>query len=269
MKTLHNPFKAALADSRIQYGYWMALASPYTAEICATAGFDWLLIDGEHGPNDIRSILAQLQAVAAYPSQPVVRPVEKSAASIKQLLDIGAHNLLIPMVETDEQALQLVDAIHYPPAGVRGVGAAIARSSRWLSVGNYDRKIENEICLLLQIESRNGLDNLDRILEIDGYDGIFIGPSDLAASLGQIGNPKHPDVQSAIGNAIAKIRRANKAVGILSTEDDMIRSYLEMGAVFIAIGVDTISLADSTRTLVNRYRHNNPPHPQVEFQDPS
>ena len=255
MNTLSNPFKEALAENRVQYGYWMALASPYTAEICATAGFDWLLIDGEHGPNDIRSILAQLQAVAAYPSQPVVRPLEGSAASIKQLLDIGAHNLLIPMVETAEQARHLVSATRYPPAGVRGVGAAIARSSRWLAVDNYEREIENEICLVLQIESRNGLDNLDQILEVDGYDGIFIGPSDLAASLGRIGNTRHPEVQPAISAAIAKIRRANKAAGILSIEDDMIQSYQKMGAVFIAIGVDTITLAGSARALANQYQH--------------
>ncbi len=258
MKTPTNPFKTALADHRVQYGYWMALASPYTAEICATAGFDWLMIDGEHGPNDIRSILAQLQAVAAYPSQPVVRPAEGSMASIKQLLDIGAHNLLIPMVETAEQAQQLVSATRYPPVGSRGVGAAIARSSRWLAIDNYDHEIENEICLLLQIESRTGLNNLDRILEVDGYDGIFIGPSDLAASLGHIGNTGHPDVQSEIGAAITKIRRAKKAAGILSTEDGMIRAYLEMGAVFIAIGIDTIALASSIRSLASRYLHKDP-----------
>jgi 4-hydroxy-2-oxoheptanedioate aldolase len=249
-----NHFKQALANNQIQYGYWMALANAYTAEICATAGFDWLLIDGEHAPNDIRSILAQLQAVAPYPSHPVVRPVEGSAAIIKQLLDIGAHNLLVPMVETAEQAAELVSATRYPPAGIRGVGAAIARSSRWLAVDNYDRDIENEICLLLQIESGKGLDNIDEILEVDGFDGIFIGPSDLAASLGHIGNTRHPDVQSAIESAIAKITRANKAVGILSTEPDMIEAYREMGAVFIAIGVDTIALAESARTLASQYK---------------
>jgi 2-keto-3-deoxy-L-rhamnonate aldolase RhmA len=236
MNTLTNHFKRALADNELQYGYWMALANAYTAEICATAGFDWLLIDGEHAPNDIRSILAQLQALAPYPAHPVVRPVEGSATSIKQLLDIGAHNLLIPMVESADQAAQIVTATRYPPAGVRGVGAAIARSSRWLAVENYDHGIENEICLLLQIESSNGLDNLDAILEVDGYDGIFIGPSDLAASLGHIGNSRHPDVQSAIKSAIARIASAGKAVGIL-----------------IAIGVDTIDLAGCARKLANRY----------------
>jgi 2,4-dihydroxyhept-2-ene-1,7-dioic acid aldolase len=254
MDTLTNQFKQALAENTVQYGLWMALANAYTAEICATAGFDWLLIDGEHAPNDIRSILAQLQAVAPYASHPVVRPVEGSAAHIKQLLDIGAHNLLIPMVETAEQAAALVSATQYPPVGVRGVGAAIARSSRWLAVDNYDRDIENEICLLLQIESGKGLDNLDEILQVDGYDGVFIGPSDLAASLGQIGNTRHPEVQSAIKSAIQKIIRANKAVGILSTEADMIEAYREMGAVFIAVGVDTIELAGSARMLANHYK---------------
>lgn len=254
MKTPANPFKAALADNRVQFGYWMALANPYTAEICATAGFDWLMIDGEHAPNDIRSILAQLQAVAAYPSQPIVRPAEGNLSNVKQLLDIGAHNLLIPMIETADQTKHMVDATRYPPNGSRGVGAAIARSSRWLAVDNYDFEIENEICLLLQIESRTGLNNLDRILEVDGYDGIFIGPSDLAASLGHIGNTRHPDVQSEIGMAIKKIRQANKAVGILSTEDDMIQTYLKLGAVFIAIGVDALTLASSTRAMARRYQ---------------
>lgn len=254
MNTLTNPFKRALAGKKVQYGYWMALANAYTAEICATAGFDWLLIDGEHAPNDIRTILAQLQALAPYPSHAVVRPVEGSAANIKQLLDIGAHNLLIPMVETAEQAARIVSATRYPPAGVRGVGAAIARTSRWLAVDNYDADIESEICLLLQIESGAGLDNLDQILEVEGYDGIFIGPSDLAASLGHIGNSRHPEVQAAIKSAIAKIIGANKAAGILSTEDDIIEAYRDMGAGFIAIGVDTIDLAGSARALAGKYR---------------
>ncbi len=253
MNALTNHFKQALADNRVQYGYWMALANPYTAEICATAGFDWLLIDGEHAPNDIRSILAQLQAIAAYPSHPVVRPVEGTTAAIKQLLDIGAHNLLIPMVETAEQAAELVRATRYPPGGVRGVGAAIARASQWLAVDSYDRDIEDEICLLLQVESAKGLDNLDEILGIAGYDGIFIGPSDLAASLGHMGNTRHPEVQSAIETAIEKITRAGSKAGTLSTEADMIEAYRNMGAVFIAIGVDTISLAGSPREIAAQH----------------
>jgi 2-keto-3-deoxy-L-rhamnonate aldolase RhmA len=254
MYKLTNQLKRALAGNRVQYGCWMALASEYTTEICATAGFDWLLIDAEHGPNDLRSVLAQLQAIAPYESHPVVRPVEGSGAHIKQLLDIGAHNLLIPMVETAVQAADLVRATRYPPAGTRGVGAALTRSSRWLAVDNYDNEIDNEICLLLQIESDKGLDNLDEILEVDGYDGIFIGPADLAASLGHIGNTRHDTVQTAIRVAIKKIKRADKAVGILSTEADMIESYRESGANFIAIGVDTLLLAGSVRALAGQYR---------------
>ncbi|MCY4228773.1 MAG: HpcH/HpaI aldolase/citrate lyase family protein [Gammaproteobacteria bacterium] len=258
MKVPSNPLKAALVDNRVQFGYWLALANPYSAEVCATAGFDWLMIDGEHAPNDIPSILAQLQAVAAYPSQPVVRPAEGTLANVKQLLDIGAHNLLIPMVETADQAREMVRATRYPPDGSRGVGAAIARSSRWLAIDNYDFDVHDQICLLLQIESRTGLENLDRILEIDGYDGIFIGPADLAASLDYLGNSRHPDVQSEISTAIAKIRQANKAAGILSTEDDMIQAYLDMGVVFIAVGVDTITLASAARALANQYRKTAP-----------
>ncbi len=253
MKLETNQFKRALAEQRAQFGYWLALADAYAAEIAATAGFDWLLIDAEHAPNDIRSILQQLQAIAPYPSHPVVRPVEGNTAAIKQLLDIGAHNLLIPMVETAGQAGTLVAATRYPPAGNRGVGAAIGRSSRWLAVDDYDHDIENEICLLLQIESQAGLDNLDSILEVDGYDGIFIGPADLAASLGHIGETGHPEVQAAIKSALGKIVAAGKAPGILSTEAKLIQSYRDMGAVFIAVGVDTVSLAASARALAEQY----------------
>lgn len=254
MKLEPNSFKHALAEKQVQYGYWLALADAYAAEIVATAGFDWLVIDAEHAPNDTRSILRQLQAIAPYQSHPVVRPVEGTAANIKQLLDIGAHNLLIPMVETADQASALVSATRYPPAGVRGVGAALARSSRWLAVEDYDQNIENEICLLLQIESRTGLENIDEILEIDGYDGIFIGPVDLAASLGHIGDTGHAEVQAAIKSAIEKITAAGKAPGILSTEPKLAASYRDMGAVFIAVGVDALTLAGSVRTLARQYK---------------
>ncbi len=254
MKLETNRFKQALAAKQVQYGYWLALADPYATEIAATAGFDWLLIDGEHAPNDLRSTLAQLQAIAAYPSQPVVRPVEGSNANIKQLLDIGAHNLLIPMVETAEQAEALVSATRYPPAGTRGVGAALGRSSRWLAVDNYDHEIENEICLVLQIESRKGLDNIDSILAVEGYDGVFIGPVDLAASMGHIGDTGHAEVQAAISEAIVKIAAAGKAPGILSTEAQKVKAYRDMGAIFIAVGVDTVSLASAARDLADSYR---------------
>lgn len=250
---LSNSFKQRLLAGEQQYGYWLAMASGYSAEIAATCGFDWLLIDGEHGPNDIRSILEQLQAIAPYSSSPVVRAVEGTTANIKQLLDIGAHNLLIPMVESAEQAKMLVAATRYPPFGNRGVGAAIARSSRWLAVENYNGEIDNDICLTLQIESQAGIDNLDDILAVEGYDAIFIGPSDLAASMGFPGQTRHPEVQQAIATAAKKIKAAGKAIGTLTTEDDMIEHYASLGASFIAVGVDTISYADSARSIAKKY----------------
>ena len=254
MKIESNRFKRNLKTGQTQFGYWLALADAYSAEIAATAGFDWLLVDGEHGPNDLRSILQQLQSIAPYPTAPVVRPVEGTPAVIKQLLDIGAQSLMIPMVETAAQTADLVDAVRYPPEGIRGVGAAIGRASRWLAVEDYEQTVDQEICLILQIESRQGLENLDGILTVPGFDGIFIGPSDLAASMGYMGNTAHPQVQSAIRNAIEKILAAGKAAGILSTEEELIQAYREMGAGFIAVGVDTVSLAFAARELAQKYR---------------
>ena len=254
MKKLTNDFKQNIKQGIMQYGYWLAMANSYTAEISATADFDWLLIDGEHAPNNIQTILTQLQAIAPYRSQPVVRAVEGTSANIKQLLDIGAHTLLIPMIETKQQAQAMVDAIYYPPKGNRGVGAAIARSSKWLAVENYNDDIEDNICLLLQVESQAGLDNLDQILEVEGYDGIFIGPSDLAASMGFPGQTGHPQVQQAIKVAADKIKEKGLALGTLSTEKSMIESYTEMGFTFIAVGVDTISFASSARELAKQYK---------------
>lgn len=250
---LSNSFKQRLVKGEIQYGFWLAMANAYSAEIAATCGFDWLLIDGEHGPNDIPSVLAQLQAVAPYSASPIVRAVEGTTANIKQLLDIGANNLLIPMIESAEQAQSMVAATRYPPKGNRGVGAAIARSSRWLAVDNYEAEIEQNLCLILQIESQQGLQNLDDILAVDGYDAIFIGPSDLAASMGYLGQSGHPDVQAAIADAANKINASNKAMGILSTEDKLIQHYLQLGAAFIAVGVDTLSFTDAARNIARRY----------------
>ena len=195
---MNNPFKQALAARQALVGLWLSLAHPYAAEACATAGFQWLLIDGEHAPNDVRSTLAQLQAVAAYPAQPVVRALTGDTALIKQLLDIGAQNLLVPMVDTAEQARALVAATRYPPEGIRGVGAAVARASRWGARRDYLGAANDEVCLLVQAETRTALANLQSICAVDGVDGVFIGPADLAASMGHRGAPGHPEVQAAI-----------------------------------------------------------------------
>jgi 4-hydroxy-2-oxoheptanedioate aldolase len=247
-------FKARLLQNELQIGLWLALASPYSAELCAGAGFDWLLIDGEHAPNDIRSILAQLQAVAPYPSQPVVRPPIGETWLIKQLLDLGVETLLVPMVETAEQAQAIVAATRYPPRGVRGVGAAIGRVSGWNREQNYLAEADGRICVLLQIESRVGLDNLEAIAAVDGVDGIFIGPADLSASMGHLGNPGEPEVQRAIEDAIGRIRKAGRAAGILTGDRELARHYIALGACFVAVGTDTGLLAGSSGELAATFR---------------
>jgi len=246
---MNNLFKQALAEGRPQVGLWLSLAQAYTAEICASAGFQWLLIDGEHAPNDVRSTLAQLQAVAAYPVQPVVRAVQGDQALIKQLLDIGAQNLLVPMVDTPEQARALVAATRYPPQGVRGVGAAAARASRWGARRDYLGAANDEICLLVQAESVAALTHLGAICAVDGVDGVFIGPADLAASMGHRGAPGHPEVQAAIEGAIRTVVASGKAAGTLTADAALARRYLELGATFVAVGIDVSLLAQSARRL--------------------
>jgi 4-hydroxy-2-oxoheptanedioate aldolase len=253
---IENRFKQALAGRHLQIGLWTSLADPYAIEIVASAGYDWLLIDAEHGPNDLRSVLRQLQAVAAYPTEPVVRLPVGDPVLIKQYLDTGAHSLLIPMVESAQQARQLVAATRYAPHGIRGV--ASARASRWGSISDYFSRASELVCLLLQVETVKGLENLDEILAVEGVDGIFIGPSDLAASLGHLGNPGHPDVFSRIEGAIDRVVRAGKAAGILTTDNALARRYIERGVTFCAVGVDTMMLAHSARALVRKFKNDLP-----------
>jgi 4-hydroxy-2-oxoheptanedioate aldolase len=248
-----NAFKQAINNGRRQIGLWQALASPYTAEICAGAGFDWLLIDGEHAPNDVPLILAQLQAVAPYPTEPVVRLASADPVLVKQILDIGARTLLVPMIESGEQAEAMVRATRYPPDGVRGVGSAIGRASRWNRVPAYLQKAVGEICLLLQVESVAGVNNLEAIARTSGVDGVFIGPSDLAAALGHLGEPGHHEVQETIEASIATIRAAGKAVGILIADEALARRYLALGATFVAVGTDVTILARGAESLAQRF----------------
>lgn len=252
-----NPFKAALAAGQPQIGLWLSLAEAYTAEICATAGFDWLLVDGEHAPNDLRSIQAQLQTLAAYPtSHPVCRVPVGETALIKQYLDLGAQNILVPMVDTAEQAAQLVQAMRYPQddgrGGVRGMAGA--RASRWGHYPDYFKRANEEVCLLVQVESREALKNLDAIAATPGVDGVFIGPADLSASFGHLGDPGHPDMQARIDDAIARIRKAGKAPGILSFDDAASRRYVEMGCGFVAVGADGTLLARAVEGLAARFK---------------
>ena len=248
-----NYFKAKLKKTQ-QIGMWVGLADGYCAEIAANAGFDWLLIDGEHAPNDLRTILHQLQSIAAYPSQAVVRPVTGDVGLIKQLLDIGAQTLLIPMIETAEQAELMVKATRYPPEGIRGVGSALARASRWNSLSNYLDEADEQICVLVQIESKKGLENIDAILAVEGVDGVFIGPADLSAALGHRGNPGHPEVQEIIVSSIKKIRQAGKAAGILSADEKLAKHYLSLGTEFVAVGVDSSLLMKSMSQLLGKFK---------------
>ena len=255
-----------MAQGQAQIGLWLGLADAYSAEIIAGTGYDWLLIDGEHAPNDLRSILHQLQAIASAASassalppgaqapHPIARVPVGDTALIKQYLDIGAQTLLVPMVDTAEQAQQLVRATRYAPEGVRGMGSALARSSRWQAYPQYVHEANQQVCLLVQAETVQAMGNLDAIAATPGVDGVFIGPADLSASMGHPGNPGHPDVQAAIHDGIARILRAGKAPGILATTESQARQWLAAGALFVAVGVDTMLLASAAQDLLARFR---------------
>lgn len=257
MNTPVNLFKQALHSKKAQIGLWMGFANPSTAEICALAGFDWLVIDGEHAPNDLKSIQAQLQALAAYPaSHAVCRVPLGETALIKQYLDLGVQNILVPMVDTAAQAAQLVQAMRYPQddglGGARGMAGA--RASRWGHYADYAKRANQEVCLLVQVETREALKNLDAIMATPGVDGVFIGPADLSASMGHVGNAAHPDVQAAIQDAIARILQAGKAPGILTPDREQAAHYLKLGAVFVAVGLDTQLLVRHTRELAAHFK---------------
>ncbi|MDR9469393.1 4-hydroxy-2-oxoheptanedioate aldolase [Marinospirillum sp.] len=257
-----NRFKQGLATGKPQYGLWLGLPDNSAAEIAAVAGFDWLLIDGEHAPFDLRTILAHLQAIAPYDVAPIVRCVEGDTALIKQLLDIGVQTLLVPMVETAEQAEHLVKAVRYPPQGIRGLGTSLARAARWGQVPGYLKKANDEICLIVQVETASALENLDAILQVEGVDGVFIGPSDLSASMGYIGDAGNPAVVTAINQGLNKIRAAGKYAGLLCLDPSLAQSYVQEGANFVGVGVDTMILAQETRKLAQRFKQDAPTEEQ-------
>ena len=250
MKTPHNAFKAAITNGQDQYGYWLGLCNPISAEILGLCGYDWLLIDAEHAPNDLRTVREQLVAIGNTPSHPVVRIVEANTALIKQMLDLGVQSLLVPMVETAAQAEQLVRAVRYPPAGVRGVGTALARASRWNNVEGYFADADSQMCLLIQVESITDMQNLDEILSVEGIDGVFFGPADLAASMGYLGQPAHPEVVSVMEDGIRRTRAAGKAAGTLATNKTVARNYQSCGVNFVALGVDTLAIAAAARATL-------------------
>ena len=249
-----NLFKQRLREKRLQVGLFVGLVSHYSMEILAGAGFDWLVIDAEHTPNNPASVLPQLQAAASYSPQLLVRPMNHDPALIKQYLDIGAQTILVPMVDTAEQAADMVRAMRYPPHGIRGVGAGSARASRWGAIPDYVKKANDQVCLLVQAESKTAIDNLDAILAVEGVDGVFFGPSDLSASLGYIGNAAHPEVQKVIEDGIRRVRAAGKAPGILTADETLAKRYLELGALFVAVGIDVNLLTKNARALAQRFK---------------
>ena len=258
-----NQFKADLRAGRTLFGLWLGLGETFSAEICAGAGFDWLLIDAEHGPNDLRSILAQLQAIAPYSSQAIVRPPQGDHVLIKQLLETGVQTLLIPMVDTAEQAAGLVEAMRYPPAGIRGVGSALARASRWGRIDHYAHLANDQMCLLVQVETRQGYENLESILAVDGVDGIFFGSADLAASYGYLGQSTHPEIVAAIEVGLERVAAAGKAGGVLCSDQALNARYRAAGARFLAVGVDALLLAGATTALCAEYKPSTRPRSVV------
>ena len=248
-----NKFKKALSGDSPTFGLWQGIPDTTVAEIGAGAGFDWVLIDAEHGPFDVRSVMAHLQAQEPYPVSALVRPVEGSTSLIKQLLDIGAQTLLVPMVDTPEQAEQIVRAAKYPPHGVRGLGTSMARAANWNRTSDYLNKANDEICVIVQIETLAGLENLPQIVNVVGVDAVFIGPSDLSAAMGHIGNPGHSDVVAAIEGAFKVIHAAGKQAGTLAVTKELADKYVTAGARFIGVGVDAALLANATRQLAAQF----------------
>jgi len=248
-----NTFKRAITSGERQIGLWSTLASSYALEVVAGAGYDWLLIDTEHSPADLENVLHQLQAAAAYPTHAVARVPWNDMVTIKRFLDVGCQSLLIPYIQTAEEARAAVSYTRYPPGGVRGV-SAVTRATRFGRVPGYAKRAQEEICVLVQIETKMGLDNLEAIAAVEGVDGVFIGPGDLHASLGFVGETANPQVKPQIDEAIRRIRKVGKAPGILTGVEADAKHWIELGALFVAVGVDAGLLARESEKLLARFR---------------
>ena len=248
-----NTFKRDLKAGKPQIGLWCTLSNHYAIEVVAGSGFDWLLADTEHSPNELDMVLAQLQAVAPYPAHPVVRVPWNDMVTIKRFLDIGAQSLLIPYVQNKEEAMNAVSYTRYPAEGLRGMGGT-TRATRFGRVRDYARRAHEEICVLVQIETQAGLDNLEQIAAVDGVDGVFIGPADLHASLGYAGETANPKVKPLIDDAIRRIRNCGKAPGILTGVEADAKHWLQLGCQFVAVGVDVNILARETERLAAKFK---------------
>ncbi|CAG9180445.1 2-dehydro-3-deoxyglucarate aldolase [Cupriavidus pampae] len=252
LSPLPNKFRADILARKRLIGCWSSLGHPITTEIVGLAGFDWILLDGEHSPNDVLTFVPQLMALKDSVSAPVVRPPWNDPVMLKRLLDIGFYNFLVPFVESAEEARRAVRATRYPPDGIRGV-SGIQRQNRYGTLPDFFKTINENICVLVQVESRKGVEAIDEICAEPGVDGIFIGPNDLAAAYGHLGNTNHPEVQEAVQRIYDAANRAGKAIGTLTPVEADARRYLDMGAHFVAVGLDHGLLRDATRALRQKF----------------
>ncbi|TDR94712.1 aldolase/citrate lyase family protein [Enterovirga rhinocerotis] len=253
MEIKRNAFKAAILRGERQIGLWSSLCSPIVAEIIGGAGFDWILIDTEHSPNEVPDVVAQLQALATSTATPIVRPAWNDPVLIKRFLDAGAQSLLLPFVQNEAEAKAAVAATRYPPHGIRGITTS-GRAGGYGRIKDYLHKAPAEICVLVQVETREALDDLEAIARVDGVDGVFIGPADLSASLGHLGDQAHPVVQDAIRDAIGRLKAVGKPAGILTGNEEQARRYIEWGATFTAVGADLGLLARNAEALAARFK---------------
>jgi 2-dehydro-3-deoxyglucarate aldolase len=247
-----NAFRADLRAGKRLIGAWSSLANPVTTEILGLAGYDWILLDGEHAPNDIGTFIPQLNALKDSASAPIGRPPWNDFVQIKRFLDAGFHNLLVPFVESADEARRAVAATRYPPAGIRGVSGS-QRSNRFGTVPDYYKVINDHLALIVQIESAKGMAAVDEIAAVEGVDGIFVGPADLAAALGHLGNPNHPEVQAAIRHLFERIRAAGKPAGTLTPVEEDARRYLDWGATFVGVMIDQVSFRSVTQSIRDKF----------------
>ncbi len=247
-----NPLRQRLLKNEKLIGCWSALGSPITTEVLGLAGFDWILLDGEHAPNDVLSFVPQLMALKDSNSMPIVRPPQNDPIVIKRLLDIGFYNILVPYVETEEDAIKAVASTRYPPHGIRGVSVS-HRSNGYGTIADYFQVISDNISVIVQVESQLGVDNVDKIAAVDGVDCVFVGPGDLSAALGYLGQPNHPEVQKVIQDIFAAAKRHGKACGILAPVEEDARRYMEWGATFVGVGSDLGVFRAASQALCNKF----------------
>ena len=254
MQIRKNTFKQQLLTGQKTFGIWNGIVDSYAAEICAGAGFDWVLIDGEHAPFDLRTIVHNMQAIQSYDVPAIVRIPSADPVLMKQLMDGGAQSILVPMIESADQAALIAKAMVYPPEGIRGVGTALARAAQWNRVNDYFKLANQEMCCIGQLESIKGVEALDEILQVPGLDVVFLGPADLGATMGYLGQPGHPEVVALVKECIRKIVKSGKIAGFLTGSKELIQAYTDEGALMIGVGLDTIILAKGTRALAEHYK---------------